>query len=46
MLTALTVILASTPPAAVPDTGSSGLILGLALLSLGVAARVIKNRKR
>jgi LPXTG-motif cell wall-anchored protein len=31
---------------AVPDSGPTGLLLGLGLLSLGIAARFLKNRKK
>jgi hypothetical protein len=44
MITSLALIIGSV--VTVPDTGSSGFILGIALLSLGVAARLIKNRMR
>ena len=30
----------------VPDAGPSGVLIGAAILSLGVAARLLKNRKR
>jgi MYXO-CTERM domain-containing protein len=38
-------VIASTP-VSVPDAGPSGLLAGLALLSLGIAVRLITNRKR
>jgi hypothetical protein len=41
---ALTVLATAVP--SVPDTGSTGLLLGLGILSLGLVARFIKNRKR
>jgi hypothetical protein len=44
MYSIINVVLASTPQ--VPDTGSSGLLLGLGILSLGIVARLVKNRKR
>lgn len=37
-------VLASNVVAA-PDAGSSGLLVGLAILSLGIVARLVKNRK-
>jgi hypothetical protein len=44
MFTALTAILATNLPS-VPDSGSTGLLLGLGILATGIVARVIKNRK-
>ena len=44
-MSTLIAILATATPI-VPDTGSTGLLLGLGILSLGVIARVVKNRKR
>jgi hypothetical protein len=38
--------IASTITQTVPDLGATSVMLGLGLLSLGVAARVFKNRKR
>lgn len=29
----------------VPDSGSTGLLLGLGILSLGIVARLVKNQK-
>ena len=45
MSTLITVIVASTVPT-VPDSGSTGLLLGLGILSLGIVARLIKSRKK
>jgi LPXTG-motif cell wall-anchored protein len=47
MTTSITAsILASITPVAVPDTGASGLLFGLGVLSLGLVARFLKKRKR
>lgn len=35
-----------TPPAIVPDSGMTGLMLGAAILAVGVFARFVKNRKK
>ncbi|MGH7959224.1 MAG: hypothetical protein ACREH8_19765 [Opitutaceae bacterium] len=45
MSAAIAVIIA-TGSISVPDTGPSGFLIGLALLSLGIVARLINNRKR
>jgi len=45
MASSLCLILASTP-VAVPDSGISGFLLGIGLLSVGIVARLVKNRKR
>ena len=45
MSTLVLTILATAVPT-VPDTGSTGLLLGLGILSLGIVAKLIKNRKR
>jgi len=42
----LAFIFLATPAISVPDFGSTGLLLGLGILSLGVAARICKNQKR
>ncbi len=39
-------ILASTVPTTVPDSGSTGLLLGLGVLAIGAVARLVKNKKR
>jgi hypothetical protein len=45
MSSLITVIVASTV-SSVPDSGSTGLLLGLGILSLGIVARLVKNRKK
>jgi hypothetical protein len=45
MPTLLALIFASAP-VSIPDSGTTGLLLGLGLLSLGIVARLVKNRKR
>ncbi|MGH7959225.1 MAG: VPDSG-CTERM sorting domain-containing protein, partial [Opitutaceae bacterium] len=40
------VLASSTVPNPVPDSGATGLLLGLGILSLGLVARAVKNRKR
>ncbi len=42
----ITSILSTITPVTVPDSGSAGILLGLGVLTLGVVARFIKNRKR
>jgi hypothetical protein len=44
MASLISVLASITQP--VPESGTSGLLLGLALLSLGFVARAVKNRKR
>ncbi len=44
-MTTILALLATTVPT-VPDSGSTGFLLGLALLATGVAARLVKNRKK
>jgi hypothetical protein len=34
------------PTVAVPELGSTGLLLGLGILGVGFVARFLKNRKR
>ena len=45
MISAFSAILASSPPLPVPDSGSTGLLLGAAVISAGLLARFLKNRK-
>jgi hypothetical protein len=45
MCTLLTTVIASVI-VQVPDSGTTGLLLGLGLLSLGIVARLVKNRKK
>jgi hypothetical protein len=35
----------ATAVSTVPDSGATSLLLGLGILALGIAARLIKNRK-
>lgn len=44
MSSLLTAVLASFVN--VPDSGPTGLLLGIAILSLGIAARFYNNRKK
>jgi len=45
MLLDIVSLLAAVPPTRVPDSGTTVLLLGAAIASLGLIARVIKNRK-
>ena len=40
------VSLLAVSPARVPDSGTTALLLGAAVASLGLIARVIKNRRK
>jgi len=42
----LVTILATLPPENVPDSGATGLLLGLAVIGLGAIARYAKTRKK
>lgn len=44
MTSMITSVLASVAQS-VPDTGSTGLLLGLGILATGLVARFLKNRK-
>jgi hypothetical protein len=44
-MSSLITVLATDIPIAVPDSGATGYLLGLALLATGLVARFIKNRK-
>ncbi|MBL9203559.1 MAG: hypothetical protein JNN01_00635 [Opitutaceae bacterium] len=44
MLSALSVLMA-VPAAAVPDSGSTALLFGAAVIGAGLIARFLKNRK-
>lgn len=46
MCSFITLIVATVTPLPVPDTGSPNVLLGLGILSLGIVARLLKNRKR
>jgi hypothetical protein len=47
MYSLINLVLASRlAPPSVPEYGSTGLLLGLGILSLGLVARFLKNRKR
>jgi uncharacterized membrane protein YhhN len=45
MISTLALLLASTA-VTVPDNGATGWLLGIGLLATGLAARLMKNRKR
>ncbi|MBL9193175.1 MAG: hypothetical protein JNJ82_12550 [Opitutaceae bacterium] len=45
MISAFSAILASAPPIPVPDSGATGVLLGTAVISVGLLARFLKNRK-
>jgi MYXO-CTERM domain-containing protein len=46
MYSTMLVSVFASVPQTVPDVGPSGLLLGLGLLSLGLVARLIKNRRK
>jgi hypothetical protein len=45
MISAFSAILASNLPVSVPDSGATGVLLGAAVISIGLLARFLKNRK-
>ncbi|MBL9193174.1 MAG: hypothetical protein JNJ82_12545 [Opitutaceae bacterium] len=45
MITSLISTLASVNPVPVPDSGSTGMLLGAAAIGAGLLARYFKNRK-
>ena len=45
MITSLVSIVASLNPVTVPDSGSTGMLLGAAVIGAGLLARFVKNRK-
>jgi hypothetical protein len=45
-MASLIAVTLATVVQSVPDTGATALLAGLSLLSLGVAARFFKNRKK
>jgi hypothetical protein len=46
MSSLITLVIASTAPVNVPDSGLSAVLFASGVLAVGVAARFIKNRRK